>query len=208
VTEDHPRAAGGPADLALLRRSWHAWAGIGTELAAADWARPTRLPGWSVRTLYAHVARSIDVLAAALEAPADGLPECADAGAYFRSFHGVREQAARSVDQAAKEAARIEPGEWAARLAEEGPGLLDRAAAADVAVHSPAGTIAVPDYLLTRLVEATVHLLDLRVAVPGPGPEPAALSRVADVLVGVAGLTAFVEAATGRTSLAGFPLLA
>jgi uncharacterized protein (TIGR03083 family) len=208
VTEDFPRTRGTAADVDLLRRGWAHWAEIGAALTEAEQRRATRLPGWPVGTLYAHVARSVDVLATALDAEQSGVDAvCRDASAYFRSFHGVREQAARNVDQVARQAARTPPAAWAAKLAEHGPALLDRAAAATGIVDSPAGLIAVPAYLLTRLVEVTVHLLDLRAAVPGPGPEPEALYRVSDVLVGVAGPTAFVEAATGRTPLPVFPLL-
>jgi uncharacterized protein (TIGR03083 family) len=208
VTETYPRAAGTPADVALLRADWAHWAELGHQLSEADGDRPTRLPGWSVRVLYAHVARSVEVLADALAAPAAEPANVPDAAGYFRAFDGFREQAARSVDEAARKAATTAPAEWATRLAEHGPALLDRAAAAGrTAVNSPAGRIAMPDYLLTRLVESTVHLLDLRAAVPGPGPQPEALGRIADVLVGVCGPTAFVEAATGRTSTTGFPLL-
>ncbi|WP_410570817.1 maleylpyruvate isomerase N-terminal domain-containing protein [Amycolatopsis sp. cmx-4-61] len=209
MTEDFPRARGTAADVDLLRRGWAHWAEIGASLTEAERQQATRLPGWPVGTLYAHVARSVDVLAAALDtAKSDVDTACPDASAYFRSFHGAREQAARTVDQVARQAAGSPPAVWAAKLAEHGPPLLDRAAAATGAVDSPAGRIAVPDYLLTRLVEVTVHLLDLRAAVPGPGPEPEALHRVSDVLVGVAGPTAFVEAATGRTPFPVFPLLA
>lgn len=209
VTESFPRARGTSTDVELLRRGWARWAEIGAALTEAEQQRATRLPGWTVGTLYAHVARSVDVLAGALDAERSGVDvACPDASAYFRSFHGFREQAARHVDQVARQAAQVAPAAWAAKLAEHGPALLDRAAAATGAVDSPAGLIAVPDYLLTRLVEATVHLLDLRAAVPGPSPEPEALHRVSDVLVGVAGPTAFVEAATGRTPLPVFPLLA
>ncbi|HEY0450489.1 maleylpyruvate isomerase N-terminal domain-containing protein [Actinophytocola sp.] len=192
-----------------MRQSWQDWAVLGAKLAEDEWARPTRLTGWDVRTLYAHVARSAGVLAGVLREPSDAEPERRSAAAYFASFRAVREEAARSVDAAARQAAAAEPARIVGWLAEDGPRVLAEAEAAGaVTITTLAGTIALPDYLLTRLVEATVHLLDLRDAVPGPGPDPAAVDRVADVLVGIAGPVAFVEAATGRADLPGFPLLA
>lgn len=200
---------GRPEDIVLLRQSWLDWAKLGADLSEGEWERPTRLPGWDVRTLYAHVARSTGVLAAALQEPSDAEPQRTSASAYFASFRDVREEAARSVDAAAREAAAEGPARLVASFTEDGPLVLDTAeAAGEATISTVAGTISVPDYLLTRLVEATVHLLDLRHAVPGPGPAPAAVDRVADVLVGIAGPVAFVEAATGRADPNIFPLLA
>jgi uncharacterized protein (TIGR03083 family) len=202
------RAHGTDHDLSLLRRAWADWARLGAGLSEEDWRRPARLPGWDVRTLYAHVARSVDVLVDVLREPVPGEPERSSASAYFASFRGVREDAARSVDRAARQAATAGPAKLVASLTDDGPRVLDAAADAGAAtVRTVAGTISVPDYLLTRLVEATVHLLDLRAAVPGPGPDPQALDRAADVLVGIAGPVAFVESATGRADLSIFPLL-
>ena len=203
------RARGTAEDIVLLRQSWIDWTRLGAELSNSEWERPTRLTGWDVRTLYAHVARSVGVLDAALREPVDTEPLRRSASAYFASFRDVREEAARSVDAAARAAAEAEPTRLVASLAEDGSRVLDAAEAAGQAtITTVAGTISVPDYLLTRLVEATVHLLDLRHAIPGPGPAPAAVDRVADVLVGIAGPVAFVEAATGRADPAIFPLLA
>lgn len=200
---------GRPEDIVLLRQSWSDWAKLGADLSKGEWERPTRLPGWDVRTLYAHVARSTGVLAAALQEPSDAEPQKQSASAYFASFRDVREEAARSVDAAARAAAAEGPARLVASFTEDGPRVLDAAeAAGETTISTVAGTISVPDYLLTRLVEATVHLLDLRHTVPGPGPAPAAVDRVADVLVGIAGPVAFVEAATGRADPDIFPLLA
>ncbi|OLF15480.1 maleylpyruvate isomerase N-terminal domain-containing protein [Actinophytocola xanthii] len=198
------------SDLTLVRQAWEQWAKVGAGLSDVEWARPTRLTGWDVLTLYAHVARSVEVLAGLLDEPLPGTaPERADASAYFASFAGVREQAARQVDAVARRAAAAGPAPLVASLAGDGPAVLDRAeAAGEVTVGTVGGTIALPDYLLTRLVEATIHLLDLRHAVPGPGPAPEAVDRVVDVLVGIAGPVAFVESATGRADLSIFPLLA
>lgn len=193
-------------DLALLRRSWADWAELGARLSEEEWRRPTRLAGWDVLTLFAHVARSVDVLDTVLRETLDTPPDLDSASAYFASFRDVREDAARSVDTVARKAATAGGGRLVASLA--GQTVLDRAeAAGDVIVRTVGGTISLPDYLVTRLVEATVHLLDLRHTVPGPGPEPAAVRRVVDVLVGIAGPVAFVESATGRADLSIFPLL-
>jgi uncharacterized protein (TIGR03083 family) len=198
------------ADLSLLRQSWAAWAALGAELSDVDWKRPTRLTGWDVLTLYAHVARSVDVLAGLLDAPHTApAPELPDASAYFASFTPIRARAAHQVDAVARQAAEAGPAPLVASLTETGPTVLDRAeSAGEVTVATVGGTIALPDYLLTRLVEATIHLLDLRHAIPGPGPAPEAVDRVVDVLVGIAGPVAFVESATGRADLSIFPLLA
>ncbi|APU14604.1 MULTISPECIES: maleylpyruvate isomerase N-terminal domain-containing protein [Actinoalloteichus] len=193
------RAGGTTADLALLAENWASWAGLGAGLDDAGWRSPTRLPGWTMTELYAHVARGVGVLGTAVDGRSDSPPSRTDAADYFRYLRGLP-HGPSMVDSAARAAAEAGRTELVGWFAEDAPVVLERTQAAwDSVVASPAGDIALGDYVLTRLVEGTVHLLDAASAVDRvPEPAAEALARTADVLVVLAGPARFVELATGR----------
>jgi uncharacterized protein (TIGR03083 family) len=176
--------------------------------ADADWERPTRLPGWSVMVLVAHIAGGVSRIPQYAATPVDGPPErdrlsywrfdpSVDAGVSTRALNAARGQTPDSLRAALREnlvAAQV----VAARLP------------ATTVIPSIMGPIALVDYVPTRILEACVHGLDLRDAlrVSSP-PTPAALASTVSTLEGLlAGLrppdlgddVAFVEAATGRRS--------
>jgi uncharacterized protein (TIGR03083 family) len=202
------RANGTATDVDLVERLWRRWAEFGHGLAPADWDTATRLTGWSVRTLFAHVARGVGVLHDLVGSPVEGPVDRADAAEYFTGLRGVP-GAAKWVDQAAREAAEAAPAEMIRWFEVDGPRVLDDVrAAGPLVVRSPSGNIALADFILTRVVEATVHLLDARHALTGVDhPEPAALGRVTDVLVAIAGPADFIDLATGRSAAPLFPVL-
>ncbi|HWO65058.1 MAG TPA: hypothetical protein VNO31_33985, partial [Umezawaea sp.] len=71
-----------------------------------------------------------------------------------------------------------------------------------------AGVMRLGDYALTRVLEATVHLLDLVAAVPGAAEVPErALRRTVDVLADLTPPAEFIALATGRASGGVFPVL-
>jgi hypothetical protein len=75
-------------------------------------------------------------------------------------------------------------------------------------IESFIGTIWLSDYVVTRLVEATVHLLDLQEALGVAMPIPnLALERCAAVLLQLTPLADFIEVATGRSAAKLFPVL-
>jgi hypothetical protein len=160
--------------------------------------------------LYAHVGRGVGVLGQAVEAPTADSAEHGHAAEYFASFRSWAGEAARGVDRTTRDvAASASPAEMVRWFAEDGPATIAAVrGAGGVTVATVAGTIALPDYVLTRVVEACVHLLDARCAVRDVRlPQPDALYRVADVLVELSGPVEFIEAATGRAPATLFPVL-
>ncbi|ASO20044.1 hypothetical protein FHR81_000274 [Actinoalloteichus hoggarensis] len=203
------RANGLPTDLALLTESWAAWAALGTVLGDAGWRSSTRLPGWTMTELYAHVARGVGVLGAAVDGRSTRPPARVDAADYFRYLGGLPDGQAM-VDSAARAAALAGRDELVGWFVDDAPAVLERVHASwGSVVSSPAGDIALGDYVLTRLVEGTVHLLDAVSAVDrAPEPAAEALARTADVLVILAGPARFVDVATGRAACRNlFPVL-
>ncbi|MDH6708894.1 uncharacterized protein (TIGR03083 family) [Kitasatospora sp. MAA19] len=199
---------------ALLAEAWASWAERGATLDAASWDLATRLPGWSVRELYAHVAPVPAMFAGLREAVVDGPAEVTSGAGILRAYNrpdGIAHTAAGQVAEAAKLAASAaEPAELIARFGVEGPaalaGIADLPPATAVA-HPLLGSVTVGALGEVALMEATVHLLDLIAAVGGPPPADGALRATRALLVEVADPVAFIEAAAGRGTGAVLPVI-
>jgi uncharacterized protein (TIGR03083 family) len=200
------RSVGCADDVELLDVLWRAWHAAGHVLAPEQWAAPSRLGDWTVRELYAHVVRGVTTTSELVASQSE--PEVPDAAAYFRALRGAK--GAVQVAAAARE--------WAAaRDVDALVGDFDGLAATTLAavraggtgvVTTIAGTMRLSDYVLTRVLEATVHLLDLAAVVPGVATAPErALRRTVDVLADLAPPAEFIALATGRASGAVFPVL-
>ncbi|WP_329400767.1 maleylpyruvate isomerase family mycothiol-dependent enzyme [Streptomyces melanogenes] len=120
--------------------------------------RPTRLAGWTVYDLAAHVARAVDVVARNLAepAPAPGRPAITLPDWPFATATGAastpdtRPDLAELYADVAARTARLLPDAEDTRL-----------------VRTVLGTMTLADYLVTRTVELCVHTDDLNDAVPG-----------------------------------------
>lgn len=175
------------------------------------WSRPTRLPAWNVRQLLVHLTRAYDRIVAYVRAPEPLQVDVDWLGYYRMAMAQARpdDVAQRTIEQAADEApARVATAYRTA--ATDALQLAQEAGPARV-IASPFGAIRLDHYLTTRVVEATVHGLDLRHA---SGLEevatPAGLAVTAELLDGLLGgprpvdlerdQLAWVLAATGRVT--------
>lgn len=169
----------------LLRAQWirlRTWVG---ELDGATLARPSTLPGWSVADLVAHLARSLDALAACQPAEAGTVP--ASLGEYVRQYRGDAEHIARVTRETADEIADDLLGGLDAHAAAALAQLQQlRDVVPDPVVRARRGPILLSDMVMTRLVELVVHADDLARSTGRRAPiEPAALDAVAGALLGV-----------------------
>jgi hypothetical protein len=195
-------------DRDTLAEMWNRWRGAGRRMPAEMWLASSGLGNWTVRELYAHVSRGVSTLADLItQSPSTDEPDLPDAAAYFAA---VRPLGGAQV----AETARV----WAAERTDEAlveafHGQADVVlaalpAAGNTVVRSIAGTIRVADFAVTRILEATVHLLDLGAVVPHVDtPTPDALHRTVDVLTDLVPPADFVLAATGRSSPVVLPVL-
>lgn len=204
------RSTGRVEDVDLLASLWNAWHQAGTRLSEAGWTAASGLGDWRVRELYAHVSRGVTTLANLVAQPIGGNPELPHAAAYFAALRPAADAASKQVAAAA--------AEWASRPTHVLVGDFGAPASAvlnavrvngNAVVKTIAGSMHVYDYLLTRVLEATVHLLDLRRAIiDAPDVTADALRRTIDVLSDLLPAEEFVALATGRAvSTAMFPLL-
>jgi uncharacterized protein (TIGR03083 family) len=202
-----------PVDLDISTRAFNgeldALDQVIAAISPADLARPTRCTDWPLELLLAHLVRGVDRLRAYLS---EGFPEePASIGwlSYWTTIAVVADSA--SITEHAKVFAaqlnnRAVSRVWTdvhARAVQ-----LVRAAPADRGVPTPFGVLRLDHYLPTRLLEVTVHGLDLRHAL---GLEevvtPDALAITAQILdallpgdraPGLDDDLTFVLAATGR----------
>ncbi|MER7580241.1 maleylpyruvate isomerase N-terminal domain-containing protein [Kitasatospora sp. NPDC097691] len=199
---------------ALLAEAWGSWAERGAALGAADWDRATRLPEWTVRDLYAHVAPVPEMFTGLRTAVLDGPAEITTGAGILRAYNrpgGLAHTAAGQVAEAAKQTAvAAGPAELLARFGVEGPAALaalDDLPPGTTVAHPLLGSVTVGALGEVALMEATVHLLDLIAAVGGPPPADAALRATRALLVEVADPVAFIEAASGRSTEAVLPVI-
>ncbi|WP_042387298.1 maleylpyruvate isomerase N-terminal domain-containing protein [Streptacidiphilus melanogenes] len=201
------------ASAELLTGLWRSWAERGSALGSAGWSTPTRLPGWSVQALYAHVAPDPAMFDGLRDAVVTRPATVLSGAGILRIFNrpgGVAHTAAGAVaTQARATADTVAPEELIRRFAESDPSAVAELAdlPPEVTFAHPAGTVTLGALLDVAVMEATVHLLDLIDAVGGPPPPAAALRVTRDVLVDVVDPTVFIEAAAGRTRDAVLPVI-
>lgn len=175
---------------------------------ADAWARPG-LGEWTVHELAVHLDRQLSRITDYLgQEPDPGAP-VVDLAGYYRYDPA---EIAPGVAERARSAARLTPpAETPDRFAETWRAALARADgfAPDHLLPSPLGTIALRDYLGTRIVEAVVHHIDLRRALDlSPAPTPTAGRMTTGVLERLLGgprprnlgRDRFILVATGRLS--------
>ncbi|HEX9713528.1 MAG TPA: maleylpyruvate isomerase family mycothiol-dependent enzyme [Actinomycetota bacterium] len=159
------------------------------KLTAAEWDAPTRCEPMTVAELLAHVTRGGERIVSMLEhGPVDSEPE-KDAVTYFQ--YDPDEAGPGIVARAAEEAAGKTPEQlitawdtsWSKGLREARAALTH-----DPVLPGVFGLMRLSEYLKTRVVEVTVHHLDLDDAIGRAyHPDPEALEIVGDVLRGLLG---------------------
>ncbi len=205
----------GMDDRGLLRDLWLRWAQLGAGLADDDWHTPTRLPGMTVKELYAHAAPDPEQMVAALTGRVEG-PAAASSGAdILRAFNAPRGLATTAapviVEMAQRIAAELPVEALVARFtAITDEAFAYRLTAIDqdsVVAHPVLGAVTVRALTEVALVEHTVHLLDLLDAVGGPPPPPESVARAVQIVLEVPDPTLLLEAATGRGGHVVFPVM-
>lgn len=182
---------------------------IEATLAVLDpqgWER-TALGSWCLAELVAHLVRQVSRITAYADRPVPSGAAAVDRRTYYR--YDVSAVAPEVAARAVADAAAVDPASLPAAFAEawRADAALAAALPADRLLTSIRGAIRLDEYLATRVLEAVVHHLDLRVALDLPaaaspqggrlvtallesmldGPRPRALGRVR-----------FLQVATGR----------
>lgn len=138
---------------------------------AADFARPSVLDGWDVRTLLGHLVLSHEGLGRVLDTRADG--SAVPGAEYVRRYR-------RDVDVIAASTAETtgdhSPPELIDRLR---PQIGEVTLTDRMVLAGPRGPITALDWVLSRVVEAVVHADDLSRSLPAREPVPLARAALA-----------------------------
>lgn len=198
----------------LLVELWGSWAERGAVLTPEQWRTPTRLPGWTVHALYAHVAPDPVVMRDMLAATITGdgaVLTGADALRAFNKADGFAHTGADAIaDQAVREAESISTATLLRRFVEGGAAAVAALGEVDlttVVAHPHLGSVTYLALAELAIVDTTVHMLDLIAAVGGPPVPEAALGYTRQVLAAVPEAVDFIEAATGRTETVVLPVM-
>jgi uncharacterized protein (TIGR03083 family) len=196
------------ARLTTLESLWAVWAEQARAMTDEQWRLPTRLGDWDVRSLYAHVGGWLFGFTLLPDRVRHAEPTHATAAALLRDFNapgGVANRKREQIASGAREdAARYGTAAMLEQFAEVGPRAIAAARGlGPVVVEYARVLLRLEEAVSIGIMEATVHLLDLRSALGQPPDVPAeGLAHTAALLVEMdpAGL---IEAATGR----GAPIL-
>jgi uncharacterized protein (TIGR03083 family) len=176
-------------------------------LNEADFAKPSRLPGWDILTLAAHTMRAPDVvLTYGLNVTTE--PPARNRISYY-DFKGA--DIAEAVTQRAREAAETTTAKTIAadfaQVMAKSTEFLETLKGETV-IKVIFGTIAVEEYIPTRILEMVIHSLDLTESLGlAPILHPAAEAVTLEILeallegerpAALSDNVAFLEAATGR----------
>lgn len=139
-----------------VRDQTAAIAGWLDELPAGEFARPSVLPGWDVRTLLGHlvvtVSGAVDVLGARATGPATPVAEYV--ARYRRDVSAIEERTrAATADRPA--------AELLAALRAADPVVAAAGVAPATVLAAPRGPIRADDWLATRVLEVVAHADDL-----------------------------------------------
>jgi uncharacterized protein (TIGR03083 family) len=182
-------------------------------LPEEDFAKPTRLPEWNVKELLGHMTRGVDRINVFLDEPPAAAADT-DSVSYWTRYDPVTDSP-DTAERAKAVAAGYESGQHLAaawdetwRRAAGRAGTVDRERPVQVS-WGPALTL--DEYVKTRVLEITVHRMDLESALglKGWGTD-AAISIVDEILEGLLGeepptelewdALDFIDVATGRRS--------
>lgn len=200
--------------LSTLDSLWAVWAAHGTSMTEEQWRLPTRLGNWDVRSLYAHHGGWPSALSALVTRVRDDEPTHASAAALLRDFNrpdGVANTHRESTAARAREDAETYgTAAMVEQFTDTGPRAIAAARSLGPVVVDYFGRalLRLEDAVSIGVMEATVHLLDLRRALGQEPDVPAAgLAHTAALLAEMAAPVDFIEAATGRGTVAVFPVL-
>lgn len=201
-----------------LEQTWQAWARLGEELGDAEWARPTRLPSWTVKDVYTHCSPFPSATRAGIEAPSPDAPvshdDAADLLAFMQRPGGVAEQSAELLKESATARSQaMSTDELVAQFSTVAPEAIAGLRGADLerTVHY-GGFAVVParEALRIFVMEGVVHYLDIAAALDRAMPGPVAgqpLKVTIDLLAETADPIAFIDAATGRGDAGVLPVM-
>jgi uncharacterized protein (TIGR03083 family) len=202
------------------RREIEALAAEGAKVSAflrglddAGWKAPTRCPPWDVREIVIHMTTMMRVMGETAEKPSVSEEPGKDRASWWD--YDIEEDKAESLTFMEEQTTRFPAGgideEWRSALERGVAAVRSALATGDPVVRPWDSAILLSEYVATRVLEITIHQMDVRDAfgLP-PDPSPEGLAITLDILrrrlggdpieMGFKGVD-FILLATGRREL-------
>lgn len=165
-----------------LTGEWRAIQAYAARLDEAALGRGSSLPGWTVNELVAHIADGVAALTERLSHPPPSRAQASIAEWARR----CGQQAPRLADDARALAAGKDGRELLTIAVDRAEAALDQVVNPRRLLWTPSGGFPLPDYLITRVVEAVVHADDLDPDFPHDRAALGTCVRaLADILAGI-----------------------
>lgn len=182
---------------------------------AARWSAPTRCPPWTVREIVVHMLSMVEHMAQTAAQPPVADDPAKDRVTWWD--YDIEEDQAATLEWIEKATNDYAPGPLADRWSRAVDECVGAARAAmaqgDPVVRAGDTPLRLSDYVATRVLEITIHTMDVRDAFGlGPDPSPEGLAVTLEILrrrLGADPLAMgfdaadFVLASTGRRPLTG-----
>lgn len=182
-------------------------------LSDEDWSRPTRCAGWVVRDILVHMTTMMEYVAETCSKPFLETDPKKDRLGWWD--YDIEQDKAEGAEWVAEAGARYPQGsilkEWEAAVAGAIPAARAALAGKDPVVQPGEQPILLSEYLATRVLEMTIHGMDVRDAFGlEPDPSPEGIAVTLTILTGRLGDDPhaygfddadFANAATGRRPL-------
>ncbi len=168
---------------------------ISTDAVVAAWDQPSALEEWAVSGLAGHLARAVLLVPEVLDDPVDASMPRATTVEYFvrllpAESLDVNSDMAVSIRARGVESAGAGPSDLVARYEVAAAAVVTavRSEPADREIGARGLRLTLDDYLVTRMIEACVHMDDLgaSVGVPAPVLPDAVTDRVLATLAAIA----------------------
>jgi uncharacterized protein (TIGR03083 family) len=187
----------------VLADAWERWARRCVELTPQQWSTATRCRPWDVRELVAHLCPDRSMFDMLYAAKTDQPAAVTDAAEMLRRFNAPDGVAHTSADDIAErahtEATALTPDDAVRRFTECAQILRATPMSNETVISYPVvGTTTLAVVAEVALMEATVHLLDLAVAVGGVQPSEQALAATRDLLIAIPDPVVAIEVLAGR----------
>jgi uncharacterized protein (TIGR03083 family) len=163
MSPDQAWSARGARATAALAETWGSLAGLGQDLDAGDWDRPTACPGWDVKDQFSHLI-GIERLLLGEATPTWDQPLGDHVRNDFAAMHEPWVAVRRALDGPVVQAEFVEV--TTRRLA-----ALEARGEEEWALigYSPAGEVPYAEFMDLRVFDSWVHEQDVRAAVGQPG---------------------------------------
>jgi uncharacterized protein (TIGR03083 family) len=163
MSPDQAWSARGARATAALAETWASLAGLGQDLDAGDWDRPTACPGWDVKDQFSHLI-GIERLLLGEATPTWDQPLGDHVRNDFAAMHEPWVAVRRALDGPVVQAEFVEV--TTRRLA-----ALEARGEEEWALigYSPAGEVPYAEFMDLRVFDSWVHEQDVRAAVGQPG---------------------------------------